>query len=215
MRFMELKQVITPFQLDILKEIGNIGAGNAATALSVLVGKNIDMKVPSVKIVTFDEMLEMAGGHDTIVTAVFLRVEGDASGSMFFILPIEQATKYVQRLTGDSIFSFDNPPYSEMGLSAMQELGNILSGSYLSSLSDFTGLALHPSVPSISIDMAGAIISYGLIELSHSQDYAIVIDTALNDENTNSDCVNGHFFLLPDPESFSVIFNTLGVDMND
>ncbi|WP_233713277.1 chemotaxis protein CheC [Lederbergia citri] len=212
---MELKQVITPFQLDILKEIGNIGAGNAATALSVLVGKNIDMKVPSVKIVTFDEMLEMAGGHDTIVTAVFLRVEGDASGSMFFILPIEQATKYVQRLTGDSIFSFDNPPYSEMGLSAMQELGNILSGSYLSSLSDFTGLALHPSVPSISIDMAGAIISYGLIELSHSQDYAIVIDTALNDENTNSDCVNGHFFLLPDPESFSVIFNTLGVDMND
>ncbi|MBS4217728.1 chemotaxis protein CheC [Bacillus sp. FJAT-49711] len=212
---MELKKIITPFQLDVLKEIGNIGAGNAATALSVLVGKNIDMKVPSVRIVTFDEMLEMAGGHDTIVTAVFLRVEGDASGSMFFILPIEQATKYVQKLTGDMSFSFENPPYSEMGLSAMQELGNILSGSYLSSLSDFTGLDLYPSVPSISVDMAGAIISYGLIELSHSQDYAIVIDTALNEENTNSVSVNGHFFLLPDPNSFSVIFNTLGVEMND
>ncbi|MCJ8006287.1 chemotaxis protein CheC [Lederbergia wuyishanensis] len=212
---MELKKVITPFHLDVLKEIGNIGAGNAATALSVLVGKNIDMKVPSVRIVSFDEMLEMAGGHNTVVTAVYLRVEGDASGSMFFILPIEQATKYVQILTGDTSFSFKNPPYSEMGLSAMQELGNILSGSYLSSLSDFTGLDLFPSVPSISIDMADAILSYGLIELSHTQDYAIVIDTALDEENPNSNCVKGHFFLLPDPNSFSVIFNTLGVELND
>ncbi|WP_432806303.1 chemotaxis protein CheC [Lederbergia citrisecunda] len=212
---MELKKIITPFHLDVLKEIGNIGAGNAATALSVLVGKNIDMKVPSVRIVTFDEMLEMAGGHDKIVTAVFLRVEGDASGSMFFILPIEQATKYVQILTGDLSFSFKKPPYSEIGLSAMQEMGNILSGSYLSSLSDFTGLDLYPSVPSISIDMADAIISYGLLELSQSQDYAIVIDTALDDENKNTDGVNGHFFLLPDPNSFSVLFNTLGVELND
>ena len=113
--------------------------------------------------------------------AVYLRVEGDASGSMFFILPLEQGTKYVQKMTGDSSFSFESPPFSELGMSAMQELGNILTGSYLSSLSDFTGLELYPSVPSISIDMAGAIISYGLIELSYTEDYAIVIDTALDE----------------------------------
>ncbi|WP_062105055.1 chemotaxis protein CheC [Bacillus niameyensis] len=211
---MNLNQKITPFHLDVLKEIGNIGAGNAATALSVLIGKHIDMKVPNVRIVTFDEMLELAGGHDQIVTAVFLRVDGDATGSMFFILPIEQATKYVQKLTGDESFSFDTPPYSELGLSAMQELGNILTGSYLSSLVDFTGLDLSPSVPSISIDMAGAIISYGLLELSQTQDYAIVIDTAL-EEDSRRDDVKGHFFLLPDPDSFSIIFNKLGVEMHD
>lgn len=207
---------ITPLHIDVLKEIGNIGAGNAATALSVLVGKQIDMKVPTVRIVTFDEMLELAGGYENIVTAVFLRVEGDVPSNMFFILPLEQATKYVRKLTGDRTFSFEQPPYSEMGLSAMQELGNILVGSYLSSLSDFTNLKLTPSVPSVSIDMAGAIMSYGLIEVSQTQDYAIVIDTALDDENGNKDeCVRGQFFLLPDPNSFSTLFNKLGVEMND
>ncbi|GIN70452.1 CheY-P phosphatase CheC [Bacillus sp. J14TS2] len=214
---MEFETEITPFHLDILKEIGNIGAGNAATALSVLTGKNIEMKVPTARIITFDQMLELAGGHDTVVTAVFLRVEGDASGSMFFILPLEQATRLVQKVTQDNTFSLSQPPYSEMALSAMQELGNILTGSYLTSLSDFTGLRLHASVPSISIDMAGAVISYGLIELSQSQDYVIVIDTALNDEETSDDSksVKGHFFLLPDPSSFATIFQKLGVRIDD
>ncbi|MBS4177099.1 chemotaxis protein CheC [Lederbergia citrea] len=213
---MGLEKLITPLHLDVLKEIGNIGAGNAATALSILVDKKIDMKVPTVRIITFDEMLDLAGGHDNIVTAVFLRVEGDVSGSIFFILPLDQATRYVQQLTGDLSFSFSEPPYSEFGLSAMQELGNILTGSYLTSLSDFTGLDLYPSVPSISVDMAGAIISFGLIELSHTEDFAIVIDTALDENGQNeSETVKGHFFFLPDPDSFSVIFKTLGVGMND
>ncbi|MCJ7839662.1 chemotaxis protein CheC [Lederbergia sp. NSJ-179] len=210
---MDIERKITPFHLDVLKEIGNICAGNAATALSVLTGKNIEMKVPTARIVTFDQMLELAGGYDNIVTAVFLRLEGDASGSMFFILPLQQATKLVQKVTQDTTFSFSQPPYSEMALSAMQELGNILMGSYLSSLSDFTGLRLQASVPSIAIDMAGAIMSFGLIELSHTQDYAIVIDAALDEEDKNDlECVKGHFFLLPDPSSFATIFQTLGVE---
>ena len=86
--------------LDVLREIGNIGAGNAATALSIVVGKKIEMKVPTVGIIPFDEMLEMAGGQENVVAAVYLRVEGDAPGSMFFILPLEQGTSYVKKMTG-------------------------------------------------------------------------------------------------------------------
>ncbi|MFO1445930.1 chemotaxis protein CheC [Bacillus sp. Bva_UNVM-123] len=194
---------ISSIHLDILKEIGNIGAGNAATALSKLLNKKIDMKVPDVRIVSFDEMMNITGGAENVVAGVFLRIEGEAPGSMFFVLPIEQATKFIQEMIGDESFNLESPPYNEMGLSALQELGNILSGSYLSSLSDFTNLSLYPSVPEISIDMVGAIISYGLIELSHVSDYAIVIDTALNEgEIINKESVKGHFFLLPDPESF-------------
>ncbi|MBU8877854.1 chemotaxis protein CheC [Bacillus sp. FJAT-29790] len=207
---------ISSMHLDILKEIGNIGAGNAATALSTLLNKKIDMKVPNVRIVSFDEMMNITGGAENVVAGVFLRIEGDAPGSMFFVLPIQQATNFIQEMIGDESFSFDSPPYNEMGLSALQELGNILSGSYLSSLSDFTNLSLYPSVPALSIDMVGAIISYGLIELSHVSDYAIVIDTALNEDmEMNKECVKGHFFLLPDPESFSTIFKSLGVPIND
>ncbi|MCG6171515.1 chemotaxis protein CheC, partial [Anoxybacillus sp. LAT_11] len=93
-----------------------------------------------------------------------------------------------------------------------QELGNILAGSYLSALADFTRLNLHPSVPALAIDMIGAVLSFGLLELSRVGDYAILIDTAIYDERRPDESINGHFFLLPDPESFSTIFRALGVD---
>jgi chemotaxis protein CheC len=209
---MGYEKKISSMHLDILKEIGNIGAGHAATALSTLLDKKIDMKVPSVQVVTFDEMMDMAGGPDNVVVSVFLRIEGDAPGSMFFLLPLEQASTYIRTMIQDRSFSFSEPPYSELGLSAMQELGNILSGSYLSSLSDFTSLKLLPSVPALSVDMAGAIIGFGLLEISQVSDYAIVIDTALKEEEIDeSESVKGHFFLLPDPASFEIIFQSLGV----
>ncbi|MGD6965076.1 chemotaxis protein CheC [Rossellomorea vietnamensis] len=211
---MGFEERITSLQLDILKEIGNIGAGHAATALSTLLNKKIDMKVPQVRVASFDEMMEMAGGPDNVVVSVFLRIEGEAPGSMFFVLPLSQGARFIQQMTGEKDFSFEEPPYSELGLSAMQELGNILSGSYLSSLSDFTNLNLYPSVPALSVDMAGAIISFGLLEVSQKSDTAIVIDTALKeDEIPETESVRGHFFLLPDTDSFDTIFKALGVEL--
>ncbi|MEW9501282.1 chemotaxis protein CheC [Jeotgalibacillus marinus] len=209
---MSFDQEITLYHLDVLKEVGNIGAGHAATALSTLLGKTIDMKVPLVKIVSFDDMMEMAGGSENIVVSIFLRIEGEISGSMFFILPLPQAESFIRTMTQDESFSFDTPPYSEIGLSAMQEMGNILSGTYLSSLSDFTQLNLYPTVPALSVDMVGAIISYGLVELSQVSDQAIVIDTALFGEGHEGEGVTGQFFLLPDPDSFHVLFKSLGVE---
>ncbi|PLS16698.1 CheY-P-specific phosphatase CheC [Bacillus sp. M6-12] len=205
---------ISTIHLDILKEIGNIGAGHAATALSTLLDKKIDMKVPNVRILSFDEMMELAGGSENVVASVFLRIEGEAPGSMYFILSLPQASYFIKEMTGEEGFSCDNLPYSELSVSALQELGNILSGSYLSSLSDFTNLNLYPSVPALSVDMVGAVLSYGLLELSQVSDYAIVIDTELS-EQEEENCVDGHFFLLPDPDSFEIIFAALGVPAND
>ncbi|RFU71309.1 chemotaxis protein CheC [Peribacillus saganii] len=205
---------ISSIHLDILKEIGNIGAGHAATALSTLLNKKIDMNVPNVRILSFDEMMELAGGPDNVVASVFLRIDGEAPGSMYFILSLTQASHFIKQMTGEDGFSFDSVPYSEISVSALQELGNILSGSYLSSLSDFTNLNLYPSVPALSIDMAGAVLSHGLLELSQVSDYAIVIDTELTDQE-EANCVDGHFFLLPDPDSFEIFFASLGVPAND
>lgn len=202
------------FQLDVLQEIGNIGAGNAATALSKLLNRKIEMKVPSVRVLSFEDMMEAAGGSETVVASVFLRLEGEAPGSMFFILPLNQAEFFIHQVTDEVNFSFTHPPYSEIALSALQEVGNILSGSYLSALSDFTGLTLVPSVPSLSIDMVGATISYGLIELSQMGDFAILIDTILTGSGT-SEAIQGHFFLLPDPDSLEIMFTSLGVSSNE
>lgn len=204
-------QKITSLHLDVLKEIGNIGAAHAATALSDLLQSKIDMHVPKVEMVSFNDMMELVGGAETVVVGIFLRIEGDVEGSMFFILPIEQANFFIRNLIKDDEFSFQNEPISELGLSAMQELGNILSGSYLSALSDFTGLKIYPTVPGLSVDMFGAIISIGLIEVSQVSDHVIVINTSIFEENQYDNEVRGHFFLLPDPESFAAIFKALGV----
>lgn len=201
---------ITTGHLDVLKEIGNIGAGHAATSLSSLLDKKIDMKVPAVDMVSFDEMTELAGGAETIVVGIFLRIQGEVTGNMFFLLPLEQATRYVQIMLKDPSYTFHKPPYEDIALSAIQELGNIVAGAYLSSLSDFTGLSIHPSVPAVSVDMAGAMVGYGLLEISRVGDHALVIDTALNEEGTKG--IKGNFYLILDPESFSIVFNSLGVD---
>ncbi|MEK9197795.1 chemotaxis protein CheC [Ureibacillus sp. 179-F W5.1 NHS] len=203
---------ITSLHLDVLKEIGNIGAAHAATSLSELLRKKIDMHVPKVEMVSFNDMMEHVGGAETVVVGIYLRIEGDVDGSMFFILPIAQANRFIQRLINDPHFNFNEHPISEIGLSAMQELGNILSGSYLSALSDFTGLKIYPTVPGLSVDMFGAIISIGLIEISEVSDHVIAINTSIFEEDIkHRNEVQGHFFLLPDPESFTSIFKSLGV----
>ncbi|WP_449540030.1 chemotaxis protein CheC [Ferdinandcohnia sp. Marseille-Q9671] len=210
---MSFYQKIDSTHLDILKEIGNIGAGHSATALSKLLNRKIDMTVPNVKIVSFDEMMDFTGGADNVVAGLFLRIEGDVTGNMFFILQLPQATQLIQELIGDETFTFFGEAQNEMGISAFQEVGNILSGSYLTSLSDFTQLNLFPSVPGFSIDMVGAIIGYGLLELSQVSDFAIVIDTIINEPgNQKESNINGHFLLLPDPDSFDKIFAALGVN---
>ncbi|MGE8204059.1 chemotaxis protein CheC [Heyndrickxia sp. NPDC080065] len=208
---METNERLSQTHLDILKEIGNIGAGHAATALSTLLNKKIEMMVPSARIVPFDEMMELVGGSENVVLSVFLKIEGDANGNMFFILPIEQGERFIRQMIGDPSFSFNATPPSEIGISAAHELGNIMAGSYLTALSDFTQLDLFPSIPALSVDMFGAIISYGLLEISQVSDFAIVIDTALYEADSLSS-VNGHFFLLPNPESFQIIFQALGVN---
>lgn len=205
---------IQPIHLDILREIGNIGAGNAATALSTMLNKAVDMSVPSVNIISFEEISEMIGGAENVVASVFLRILGDAPGCMFFMLPIEQAERLLEDLLGGQAVQLINENDSAISLSALQEVGNILSGSYLTSFSNFTGLNLQPSVPATSIDMAGAILSFGLFEISTVSDYAIVIDTAFTDIEKH-DNVKGHFFLLPDPDSYAKIFHALGVPLDE
>lgn len=196
------------FHMDVLKEVGNIGAGHAATALSRLLNKPVDMLVPTVRMVPFEEISNSVGGSEQVVIAIYLRVEGEAPGNIFFILSQESAKKMLINLVGIEVKNEDS--YSEMEFSALNEIGNILAGSYLTSLADFTNLYMVPTVPSLAIDMAGAILSYGLMQYGEMGDHALFIDTKFLD---GVDEIEGHFFLIPDPESFQKIFSALGVSL--
>ena len=157
---------LTPNQLDALLEIGNVGAGNSATALSQIVNKKIDMNVPKVSIIPIEDVPELVGGPDSLIVAVFLRVYGKAPG-------------------------------------------NILSGSYLGAFSHFTNISMLPSIPSLAMDMAGAILNIVLLQLGQMGDRAMVIETKFIAED---DSINGHFFLVPDPGSLGTIVKAVGVE---
>lgn len=207
---MELFKNLKDFKMDVLKEVGNIGAGNAATALSQLLNKPIDMAVPKVQMLSFEEITDKVGGAEELVYAVFLRVEGEAPGNLFFILNPEAAINLLRRVAGLEISG--DAELGEMELSALSEIGNILAGSYLSSLADFTSLSMYPTVPALAMDMAGAILGYGLLQFGQMGDDALLIDTTFL-EGKNE--IEGQFFLIPDPDSFPKIFKSLGVPFED
>ncbi|HEU5140250.1 MAG TPA: chemotaxis protein CheC [Bacillales bacterium] len=204
---MEPYNDLNSFQLDILREAGNIGAGHAATSLSQLLGRKIEMEVPGARIASLTEVTEWIGGADQLVAAVFLRVGGDVTGGMFLVVTIEEASSLIQYLTGDSEVTLENEP----GLSALQEAGNILAGSYLSSLSDFTGLGMKASPPEVIMDMAGAILGSGLTETSRFGEHAILIETSFSEW----DEIKGRFLFLPDPDAVPTVFKALGVSADE
>lgn len=193
-------------QLDALREIGNVGAGNAATALSQIINNKIDMTVPEVAILPLGEVPEVVGGPDAMVAGVYLRVFGLAPGSILFLLPRDSAFYLVDMLMGRS--QGETQRLNSMDESALMEIGNILAGAYLNALSHFTKLTLLPSIPALAVDMAGAILSVILSQLGQMGDHALVIETEFT---TDNDGVKGHFFLIPDPGSLSTILAAIGV----
>ncbi len=157
----------------------------------------------------------MLNPEETVVAATFFRVAGDAPGNMCLIFTLREAITLLRQLTSDPIIDEESIFHSEIARSALQETGSILAGSYLSSFSDFTGLNLSPSVPFLTVDMAAAVLSYGLMEMSQVSDYAIIIDTQLKNGETEHSGIDSHFLLLPDPDSFQKIFKSLGVPVNE
>lgn len=198
---------LTPSQLDAMREIGNIGAGNTATALSQIVNKKIDMNVPQVSIVPIEDVPDLVGGPDALIVAIFLRVYGKAPGNILFLMPKENAFYLVDDLMGRPHGTTQS--LDEMDVSALKEVGNILAGSYLNAFFHFTSLSMLPSIPSLAIDMAGAVLNIVLVQLGQMGDHAMVIETKFLAED---DSINGHFFLVPDPGSLATIVKAVGVE---
>lgn len=193
--------------LDMLQEIGNIGAGNAATALANMINKKVNMNVPSVKILDFSGVSAILGGEEIVVSGVYFEVTGDIEGNIMFLLDIKSAKTLTNILMGR-----DNKTETldEMDKSALQEIGNILSGAYISALSSLTGLNIKISVPSLCIDMAGAILSVPAIQFGYIGDKILLVETVVRD---GDNMVTGNFILIPETSSFTTLLNSLGVYM--
>jgi chemotaxis protein CheC len=192
-------------QLDILREVSNIGVGHAATALSQMIGRDVSMRVPRVRIAPFSEVPETVGGAEKLMAGVFCSVTGDVTGYILLVFPSDSAKSLGRLLMGRELEPDEG--WYEDAESAIGEVGNILSSAYLNALGSLLSMTLIPSIPATAFDMAGAILDTVLIEQSRSDDLALLIETEFFEKE---ETITGHFFLVPGPESVAVVLEKLG-----
>jgi chemotaxis protein CheC len=198
---------LSSLQLDALRETASIGAGNAATSLSAMLEEKIEMTVPRVDILPIEEVPEIMGGAEELAVATLVEIKGDISGGVLFTLEEESAELLVSLLTGQDIEIEDE--ISSLTRSALEEIANILTNSNLNAFSQMLGVEAKPHVPSLAYDMSGAILEFCFLELGQVGDYALVIETEFLSDLEEE--ITGNFFLIPDPESLTVILEELGV----
>jgi len=196
---------VNDMYVDVLKEIGNIGSGNATTAIASLLGVKLDMKVPKVKLMDASELGSSICPEDEIIVGILLGVSEDIEGSMMFLLKMDCAHYLVNHMMmRDPEY---REPFDEMDLSALQEVGNIIAGSYLNALASLTNMKIAPTVPYLSVDMAASILSVPAIQFGIMGDNALMIETEFGDDSM----INGYFILMPEADSYDKILRALGL----
>ena len=200
---------LTELQLDALREISNIGSGNAATSLSMLLNRQINVSVPKVNIAPFAQVIEMIGGAEKEVAGGYLIVNSNTPMGILFLLPCEQVPLFLNLLFATTSQEVNTASQlNELEKSALLEIVNILTGSYLNALGQFTGQIFVPSVPALSIDMAGAILGEVLQNIGDFSDYALVIENVFLEKEKQ---IKGYLFLLPELQTLETLLTALGV----
>jgi chemotaxis protein CheC len=195
-------------QLDAMREVANIGAGHAATALSQMTNRTIMITVPRVKIKPLEDAGDMVGPPDQVVASVLMHMMGDLTGRAMLLFPEPAALvlcDYLFRRERGTTTAF-----GEMEQSSLKEAGNILASAYLNALSDFMGMMLVPSVPSLVIDLSGAILTSAHLNFGHDREYALCVETSFRSEGS-TESMAGHFLLLPDLASLQSIFDAIRI----
>ena len=193
-------------ELDVLREIGTIGAGNATTSLSVLLDSKLSMKIPKVSFMSFDDFVESIGGAENVIAGVMSNITGGIDGFILFAMDMRDAHRLVNRLQGEELSNVEL--IDDMDLSAVKEIGNILISSYLSSIETLTVIHIRPSTPMLSIDMAGAILSFPAIVNSREHDDVLQIESQFEGEDLS---IEGHIMMIADTESYMIIRQKLGI----
>jgi chemotaxis protein CheC len=195
-------------RIDALKELGNIGSGNAVTGLSKLLKKRIDVNVTSVELIPVKIIYNFFNGPESMVSVVYLEGYSDRfRGMMFLIFPYPESIRLVELVSGKQ--HKDEKVWDEYSLSVLKEIGNIMCGCYLNALATFVHQKLMHSVPQLSNDMLGAVMDSVLVDLSMESDYALVLETAFTlGEN---EC-KGFLFFVPTAESLETIYEAIGVE---
>ncbi|HOO74373.1 MAG TPA: CheY-P phosphatase CheC [Tepiditoga sp.] len=208
---MSIYDHIDQMRLDALKEMGNIGAGNAATSISMMLDKKVDINVPDVKLIPLSKLWEIFEDPEEVVSGAMIGVGGDLSGAILFLMHSESIKKLLELMMLPR--PEDLTQLDEITRSAIGELGNIMCSSYVVSLSNFTGMNIHSLPPNVVVDMIAAIVSEVSLITTEGDDYIILIETNMKVED-NID-ISGYIIYIPDQESIMRIFKQIGLEIKD
>ena len=193
-------------QLDALREVANIGAGHAATALSQMTGQTIMISVPQINIAPLEDIPNQIATDEEPVAAVLMKILGDLTGLALLVFPEHTA----QRVAGLMMKKDGVTVLGEIEQSALREAGNILSAAYLNALSEFMGMILLPSPPSLAIDLSDAVLSSTFLEIAQGAEYVFCVETEFHLKELN-ETLRGFFLLLPDIGSLTAILRAIRV----
>lgn len=194
-------------QIDALREVANIGAGHAATALSQMTNRKILISVPQINITRLEDVPDLLGDPQEVVAAVLMHMLGDLTGRTLLLFPEAVARRLCDMLLRrpeGATTAFD-----ALEQSALKEAGNILSGAYMNALSDFLGMLLLPSVPSLVVDLSAAVLTTTYLNFGHDRDFVFCVETEFQIDGAGG--MKGHFLLLPDLASLRAIFDAIRV----
>jgi chemotaxis protein CheC len=195
-------------QLDALREVANIGAGHAATALSQMINSTIMISVPTINISRLEEVPPQVSAPEEPVAAVLMHMFGDLTGRTLLVFPkptaVRLAELMLRRQTGSST------DLGDMEQSAIKEAGNILSSAYMNALSDFMGMMLLPSPPSLAVDMSNAVLTTAYLQFGSDRDYVFCVESEFY-MTDSAERLRGFFLLLPDPASLQAILRAVRV----
>lgn len=203
---MENNSTLSELQLSALSEIGNIGAGNAATSLATILADKVSMTVPKLQIIDVNSMATLLGGPEKELAGILVNMTSDVQGMLLFLLDKEFVCKLINVLLEKDIDGFEN--ITELDMSAIMEIGNILAGSYISAISTLTNLNIGLTTPQIAIDMAGAILSYPAASFGIIGEKLLFIE---EDFSSGEDSIKTHLLIMPEPKSLQLIMESLGV----
>lgn len=193
-------------QMDAFKELGNIGAGHAATALSQLINDTVYVDIPEAKFLPVSAIIEVLGKEEQMVAGLFQKIYGKVTGSIIIIFPKETAFSMIDLIIGRR--PGETKIIGPMEVSVLEEMGNILTGSYLTALSQMTGLLLLPSVPKSVIDVLDKVIEAILSDLGQIGEYILFIETKLRLKTAD---LQGRIFFVPESNSLKTILEAMGL----
>lgn len=190
--------------LDVLREIGSIGTGNAATALSGLLNEPVQMTVPQIDLREFNDAISLLGEAEELVAAVLVKMGGEIEGTMLFLLHLDFINAVLRHILGKDIHDFSQ--LQEMEISALTEIGNIIISSYTNAISTLAGVEINLSVPAIAVNMLGGILSVPMAEIGYETDKLLMINGTLIIQGKEHDST---ILMLSDIESLNKLMNKL------